>query len=252
MRPEHRSVQGEDMSLSLRSPPPVAPVTKGPWWRRPWVLPLAVVTVGFLVYSLPPYLSLDPSQARLQPVPSQPWFYPLLVTHIFLGSVVLLAGCLQIWPWLRQHHPVVHRWSGRTYVAACLPAALCVIAIAPLGRQGPNQQVANTVLGVLWLITTVAGYRAVRSGRIGAHREWMTRSFALSFSIVANRVWLMATLTLFAPEVLTGGPVDPAAMAQAVGVATWLSWVVNLLLAEWWLHHRRPERRRSLRPVPVR
>jgi uncharacterized membrane protein len=241
------------MPTSTRTPTSAAAaVVREPWGRRPWVLPLAVVTVGFLAFSLPPYLSLDPSRARIQPLPAQSWYYPLLVTHIFLGSVVLLTGCLQIWPWLRRQHPVVHRWSGRAYVAACLPAAVCVIAIAPLGGQGPNQQVANSVLGILWLITTLAGYRAVRARRFGAHREWMTRSFALSFSIVANRLWLVAMLALFAPEVLTTGVVDPAVMAQAVGVAAWLSWVVNLLVAEWWLHRRSPVRARVAAGGPSR
>ncbi|MET0693557.1 MAG: DUF2306 domain-containing protein [Propionibacteriaceae bacterium] len=218
----------------------------------PWATVLLVGVVAFLVYVLPPYLSLDPARARLQPMPDVAWFYPVLVTHIFLGSVVLLTGCLQVWPWLRRQHPRVHRWSGRTYVFACLPAALCVIAIAPLGRMGPNQQVANTALGVLWLITTVAGYRAARQRRFGAHREWMVRSFALSLSIVMNRFWSVVTIAVFSPEVLTGGPIDEVAFAQAVGVGTWLSWVVNLLLAEWWLHRRPARRPRTVAsPDPV-
>ena len=45
-------------------------------------------------------------------------------------------------------------------MAALLPAAVAVIIIAPLTRFGPNQQVANTTLGVLWSIFTILGYRA--------------------------------------------------------------------------------------------
>jgi hypothetical protein len=41
---------------------------------------------------------------------------------------------------------------------------------------------------------------------------------------------------------LTSGAVDPAAIAEAAGVSTWLSWVVNLLVAEWWLHRTRNRR----------
>ena len=217
-----------------------------PLWRRPWIFPLLLLSIGFVVYAVPPYLTLDPSRARLAPLPDNPVFYPLLVTHILLGSIVLLTGCLQLWPWLRRAHPTVHRWSGRIYVAALLPAAVAVIIIAPLTRFGPNQQVANTTLGVLWLIFTILGYRAVRQRRFADHREWMIRSVALSFSIVANRVWTMVCLAAFAPSALSGGPVDEAELAQAVGVASWASWVVNLLIAEGWLHH---SRRRRPRPV---
>ena len=214
--------------------------TRGrPIWRRPWIFPLIVLTIGFVVHAVPPYLTLDPSRARLAPLPDNPVFFPLLVTHIFLGSIVLLTGCLQLWPWLRRAHRGVHRWSGRIYVAALLPAAVAVIIIAPMTHYGPNQQVANTTLGVLWLIFTILGYRAVRRRRFADHREWMIRSVALSFSIVANRVWTVICLAAFAPSALSEGPVDQVELAQAVGVASWASWVVNLLIAEGWLHHTR-------------
>lgn len=230
------------------------PVT---WWRRPWVVPLMLITVIFLVYALPPYLGLDPAVARLDARVDIPWFYPLLVTHIFLGSIVLVAACLQVWPWLRQRHPQVHRRTGRLYVAALLPASVCVLIIAPMGEMGPNQQTANTILAILWIATTVLGFRAARARRFREHREWMLRSFALSFSIVTNRFWGVVSLAVFCPAVFTGGTVDPADLAQAVGVSTWMSWLVNLILVELWLHRRkrpaprRPTGERKSEPVQV-
>ena len=69
----------------------------------------------------------------------------------------------------------------------------------------------------------------------------MLRSFALSFSIVANRLWLMILFAVFVPEIFLGAEVDPAALEQAIGVSTWISWVVNLLIVQWWLdRHPRP------------
>lgn len=152
---------------------------------------------------------------------------------------------MQVWPWLRQHHPAVHRWSGRVYVfAGALPAGIAILAVTPFRMWGANQRTANTLLALLWLATTVAGYRAVRRRRCAEHREWMIRSFALAFSIVANRAWSILCLLVFAPEALTAdGLVASADVAQTIGVATWLSWVVNLLVAEWWLHRTRFRRR---------
>jgi uncharacterized membrane protein YozB (DUF420 family) len=234
------------VSTDELSPPTVRPADPGdrprpPRRRRPWVVPLILLAVAFVALSLPPYLTLDPAQARLQPMPPFPGYYPLLVTHIFLGSVVLLAACLQVWPWLRQNHPRVHRISGRSYVAAALPASLAVMVIASMGLHGANQQVANTILAGLWFGTTVAGFRAVRQGRYLDHRRWMLRSFALSFSIIANRLWSMILFAVFVPEIFLGGKVDPVAMDQAIGVSTWISWVANLLVVQWWLdRHPRP------------
>jgi uncharacterized membrane protein len=204
--------------------------------RRPWVVPLALMTAIFIAYAVPPYLSLDPGQARIQPMPPHASYYPLLVTHIFLGSVALLAACLQVWPWLRRSHLAVHRWSGRVYVTAALSASVCVMIISPMGLNGANQRVANTMLALLWFGTTFAGFRAVRQGRLADHRQWMLRSFALAFSIVAFRVWMFIAFAVFVPEIFTGAEVDPADISQAVGVTSWVSWVVNLLIVEWWLH----------------
>ena len=67
------------------------PAARIPLVRRPWVVPLGLLTVIFIAYAVPPYLTLDPAGARIQPMPPHPSYYPLLVTHIFLGQ----RRCLQ-------------------------------------------------------------------------------------------------------------------------------------------------------------
>jgi Predicted membrane protein (DUF2306) len=205
-----------------------------------------LLTVAFLAFSLPPYLSFDPARSRVPVLLHYPWYYPMLVAHILFGSVALLTACLQVWPWLRRRYPAAHRLSGRLYVfAGALPASLAVLTVAPFGTWGANQRTANTMLALLWLATTLAGYRAARQRRFADHREWMIRSVALAFSIVANRAWSIVCILVFAPGALTqdGDIVASPEVAQAIGVSTWLSWVVNLLVAEWWLNRTRTRRR---------
>lgn len=210
--------------------------TRRPLLKRPWIAPLALVTVIFLAARLPSYITFDPADSLVTPRPGFAWHYPLLVTHIMLGSVALVTCTLQLWPWLRRRHPRVHRYSGRVYVAVSIPTALAAMAIAPLGESGPNQQVAMFLGGLFWLVTTVVGYWMARRRDFRRHRVWMVRSFALVYAIVANRVWLPLCFLVFTPELYFGGHLDPAMLAQAFGVSVWLSVVVNMMLAEWWLH----------------
>jgi hypothetical protein len=177
--------------------------------------------------------------------PDLPLHYPLLVAHILFGSVALVTACLQIWPWLRRTHPAVHRWSGRAYLfGGVFPGGLAVLAVSPVSSTGPVSSVGNTALAVLWLVTGVAGYRAARAHRYGDHRRWMLRSVALTFSIVANRIWLVAYFLLFSPFL---GDDPPALAVAAAGASVWSSWVVNLLVVEWWV--LRPPGRRRHRAV---
>jgi predicted membrane protein DUF2306 len=208
---------------------------------RTLAVPLGLLTVLFLAYALPPYLGLDPTAARFAVPEAAPWFYPALVAHIGFGSIALLTASLQVWPWLRSAHPGVHRWSGRTYVfLGALPTSLFALTIAPFTvNGGAVSHVGNTLGALLWAGTTVAGYRAARDRRFGAHREWMVRSIAIAFSIVANRLWVMLCIAVFSPSVLGTGDVVLADLDQAIGLASWLSLVVNLLLAESWLQRTR-------------
>jgi hypothetical protein len=71
-------------------------LARKPLLRRPWVLPLALLTVIFIWYAVPPYLTFDPAQAQIQPMPPHASYYPLLVTHIFLGSVARMPKSIRL------------------------------------------------------------------------------------------------------------------------------------------------------------
>ncbi|MFJ3338682.1 DUF2306 domain-containing protein [Streptomyces sp. NPDC086766] len=196
--------------------------------RNIWTLVFSLIALWFINHSLPVYLSLDPNQARIPHLRRDiPWHYPLLVAHVFSGTVALVTVCLQVWPWLRRNHPAVHRWSGRIYVfAGALPSGLLALAIMPFSA-GPA---GNTVAAVAWLATTVAGLRTARQRRYREHRRWMAYSFALTMQIIWGRVLLIYVLPLFEYNFA-----DPAKLNLALETATWIGFVINLLLAQWWL-----------------
>jgi uncharacterized membrane protein YozB (DUF420 family) len=221
------------------------------WWQRPWILPLALFSVTFLLYAVPPYLGLDPAEARLSVPRDLAWYYPLLVTHIFGGSLLTLLVILQVWPWLRARHPAVHRWSGRVYVLAGIPlVGVPALLIAPFSGSGTSTQISSVIWAVLWLSFTVIGYRMARRRRFALHREWMLRSFALVYGIAFNRVVIPVLMLAELPrlEAVHGG--DLQALGMAVAPASgFLSWVLPLLFVEWWLQYRRPRGRRPRVPA---
>lgn len=225
------------------------------WWRRPWIGPLAVVTVIFLAFSLPPYVSGDPARSR---VPQSDALgvahYWTLVPHVLFGGIALATACLQIWPWFRRRFPVGHRRIGRVYVfAGVLPAGLTALVVGPFSPFGPMTRASNVLLAVLWLTVTVVGYRMARQRRFADHRRWMIRSFALTASIISNRIWAVVAVVVLSPQLDSTFGGSEVALGQAVsGLAAWFGWVVPLLVAEWWLERGDARRRRTRRTVSER
>src|SRR2546421_10170272 len=123
-----------------------------------WMMPLVALVLAFLLFLLPPYLGLDPSKSRVPIDPSLPLHYPLLIVHIVTSTIALLTLCLQMWPWLRRHHPPVHRISGRVYVfAGALPAALLSLVLS-LYATHTNGGLGVVTAGVFWAVTTWMGF----------------------------------------------------------------------------------------------
>ncbi|GIH81285.1 hypothetical protein Plo01_77140 [Planobispora longispora] len=208
--------------------------------------PLAVVSLAFLAFSLPPYLSLDPSLSRVPPVEGFAAYYPLLVAHILFGTVAMVACGLQVWPWFRRRHPVAHRIIGRVYVlGGVLPAGVLGLVIGAVSPFGPVARVSNVILAALWLAFTVAGFRMARQRRFVDHRRWMIRSFALTMSIITNRIWGGIAAVILIPQLDTSFGGSDVALTQAIsGLATWLGWTTSLLAAEWWLERGEAAKRR--------
>jgi hypothetical protein len=134
--------------------------------------------------------------------------------------------------------------DGRIYVfAGVLPSGLLAIPTSVYGSSGLSGSLGNVLLAVTWLATTFAGFRMARQKRFAEHRRWMIRSFALCTSIVLNRVWVVVLMFGVAPALASNDAELEVLTGQAIVAAIWLSWVVNLLLAEWWIERTRKPKR---------
>jgi len=207
-----------------------------PLYRRPWaVAPLVLLALAFISYSLPPYLTLDPSRSRVAPPPSVPAYYPALVAHVVFGSIAMITACLQVWPWMRRNHPEVHRRLGLLYIfGGVLPAGLLGLTIGAVSPFGPVIRASNVVLAIVWLTVTMTGFRAGRRHAWIEHRRWMTRSVVLTFSVITNRVWTVIWVIVFIPQLGTTFGGSERLMIQTIaGLSGWLGWVIPLVVTEW-------------------
>ena len=155
--------------------------------------------------------------------------HPIAFTaHTTAGALALLAAPWQLLSGVRGRRPRVHRWTGRLYVLACLIGGVAGLRIAFGTAYGPVAVAGFAGLALAWLTTTTLGFMAAREGDYERHRAWMLRSVALTFAAVTIRLQL-AGIVAFRLDFATG-----------YVAASWLCWLPNLALAEWWIRRRGP------------
>ena len=89
------------------------------------------------------------------------------------------------------------------------------------GRTWLCMVLGCALLAVSWLAVTARGIWLARKGDIARHRQWMIRSFALTFAAVTLRLQLPVLFLL-------GMNYETAS-----NVIGWTCWVPNLIVAEW-------------------
>ena len=157
----------------------------------------------------------------------------LFLLHAGGGLVALFVGAWQFFPKLRGKYLSVHRVIGRVYVIAILIGGVSGLFIAFRAFGGIITQLGFSLLAVAWLVTTTMAFLTIRRKEIQKHREWMIRSYALTFAAATLRVWL--------PLLQVVG----LSFVSSYRIVAWLAWVPNLLLVEWYIAHRFRQQRRA-------
>ena len=108
----------------------------------------------------------------------------LLIPHTLAGTLALLIGPINFSSRIRQRHLQLHRVLGRVYVVSVFVGSFTGIALAA-GRPGLP---GTSMQAAAWMVCTTAALITARNRHIAAHRQWMARSYAVTFTFVSSRV----------------------------------------------------------------
>ncbi len=206
---------------------------------------MAFLAVGVTIAALAPYITFNSANfnnATVRYITAPTFRYVGLFIHAFSGGLALLIGPFQFLDGFRKRRPIVHRWMGRIYLVSILIGGLSAFIIAPGMISGLVGEVGLLSLAALWLWTGWNAYRSIRKGDIKSHREWMIRSFALTFAAATLRLWLGTLIATQLPFLQTkyGGDFD-ALFVEVYRVVMWLCWVPNIIFAEWFIQRRKSQ-----------
>jgi uncharacterized membrane protein len=177
---------------------------------------LLVALLFVLKYVFHYYLNYNPAGFTIW-WPRRGW----LLMHITGGMVALLIGPFQFSQRLRQRYTKVHRVMGRTYLIAIGCASSAALYLAVTTILGWAWGVALASLAIAWITTSGMAFYAILRRQIPIHREWMVRSYVVTFGFVVFRV-----LNDYGPT----SRLEPAGDRRVACV--WLCWALPLLAAE--------------------
>lgn len=154
-----------------------------------------------------------------------------LLLHITSGMVALLSGPWQFSTRLRQRYLRAHRITGRVYLIAIACGALAAFRLAFGTTFGWAWGFGLFSLALAWVTCGGMAYYAVRKRQIQVHREWMVRSYIVTFGFVSFRL-----LNDMGPTSHLQPPGDRA------NAFIWACWVLPLFAAEVIMQLRRMRR----------
>ncbi len=143
--------------------------------------------------------------------------------HLAGGIIAIVLGAFQVNSRLRSRFLSIHRWSGRAYIIAVLAGGAAGFTLALQSFGGLVTHFGFGLMAICWVVTTLNAYRHIRRGNLVAHRAWMLRSYALTLAAVTLRIYI---------------PLSQVAAIEfeaAYQVISWLCWVPNILVVEWFV-----------------
>jgi uncharacterized membrane protein len=202
--------------------PPATPATATAGFRmKPlvWLGWLAVLAglAYFLFRRVPRYFVFTP-ESYGNFWPRWGWLFP----HLVGGLLAAVLGPLQFWPKIRRDYLPFHRIAGRIYVVAVLGGSIASLGMSL--RLGVNNAAyAGGLIGlaVAWLVTTGMAFVAIRRKHLIQHKQWMIRSYVVTFAFVTFRLL---------DDALSHRGLVPE--HEFYSLLAWASWTMPLLFAE--------------------
>jgi uncharacterized membrane protein YozB (DUF420 family) len=162
-----------------------------------------------------------------------------LILHLTGGAIAITVGLVQIWLGLTNRVSQLHRMLGKVYAMSVLIGSLGGLYLVLTIPGHLPYRAGLFMLCMAWVLTTSMALYAIRTRRIEQHREWMLRSFTVTFAFVTYRLvssWLRQWIHV----------ADDPVADDIDTLMAWACWAVPLLIAEPLIQLR------AMRRVPAR
>ena len=143
-----------------------------------------------------------------------------LYVHVSAGTAMIILGAAALYIGWTKKAFRRHKWFGYSYIVVGSCNALAGLLLSIRSPHPPHSlSIATGTVAVVWLAFTAMALRAALNKRFDAHKEWMVRSYVITWSFVGCR--LSGFIPLF-----------PSLGAEGVTAMVWLNWIAPVLICE--------------------
>jgi hypothetical protein len=154
----------------------------------------------------------------------------LIFAHAVGGTFMLGVGALAIYVGWTRRWRSWHKVIGYSYLGGgALGAVTALVLSITLDHTPLSLGVATATLAVVWLAFAAMALRAAVNERFDSHREWVIRSYVVTWTFVGCRV---------AQEFPLFGYLGDEGLTAGI----WLYWITPVLICEIALQWRRGAR----------
>jgi len=176
----------------------------------------ALIAIAFFAFAAMPYL-LSSAYNAAEYAGRRNW----LLVHIVGGTIALLAGPIQLWLGIADRRIDLHRKLGIVYIVGVAIGASGAFWLAAHPSFGWVYGAGLGSMATAQVVTTLLAFVAIKRSLIEQHKEWMIRSYVVTFSFVTYRLFSVLM-----------GPLQLGTYAELNIVLAWGSWALPLLLTE--------------------
>lgn len=110
-----------------------------------------------------------------------------VVMHMTGGSMALLLGPMQFWPFIRKRFVSFHRLSGKIYMTGIALIGISAGRLSLISSCVPCR-ISLFLLTVFAVLSTWFAWRAIQTRNIKTHRHMMVRSYVCVIAFVSVRI----------------------------------------------------------------
>lgn len=146
--------------------------------------------------------------------------YLSVIAHAAGGTAMLFVGAAALYIGLARTAFRFHKIAGYFYLSGGALGAGSGLALSILNPHPlPGAAIATGLLATVWLTTAAMALRAALNRRFDSHRQWMIRSYVLTWTFVFCRIVMNSPF---------GKTFDPAMIVATI----WATWITPLILCE--------------------